>query len=271
MSKIVVFGDGPWADLAHLYLTLDSPHEVVAFTVDGADLREGQHRGLPVVPFEEIRDRYPAEEFALFIPIGFKKMNHVRAEKYDQAKAWGYRLISYVSSKVTRCPNFVCGDNCFIIEDNTIQPFAEIGNDVVMWKGNYLGEHSIVKDHVTITSQVVVSGSCVIEPYCFVGVHATIRDRAVIGRETLVEAGAVILRDTREFEVCRAPSAGSLRSEARSLTRRSYRVGSREGLPRRNPVLNRRAGRRPRSGSACSGGSTPSVRSGRRLPGNRPL
>lgn len=224
MSKIVVFGNSYWADLAHIYLTHDSPHEVVAFTVDGEYLREPRHRGLPVVPFEEVRDWYPAEDFAMFIPISFKKMNHVRAEKYDQAKAWGYRLISYVSSKVTRWPGFVCGDNCFIIEDNTIQPFAQIGNDVVMWSGNHLGHHSIIKDHVTITSHVVISGSCVIEPYCFIGVNATIRDETVIARETLVGAGAVILRDTQEFEVYKAmstPSAAFRSNELRSMTHKS--------------------------------------------------
>ena len=34
MSKVVVFGVGQWAELAHFYLTHDSPHEVVAFALD---------------------------------------------------------------------------------------------------------------------------------------------------------------------------------------------------------------------------------------------
>ena len=54
----------------------------------------------------------------------------------EQAKARGYGLISYVSSKATTWPGFACGDNCFILEDNTIQPFATIGNDVVLWSGD---------------------------------------------------------------------------------------------------------------------------------------
>jgi UDP-3-O-[3-hydroxymyristoyl] glucosamine N-acyltransferase len=96
---------------------------------------------------------------------------------------------------------FTCGDNCFILEDNTIQPFATIGNDVVMWSGNHIGHHSVIKDHVFITSHVVVSGACTIEPHCFLGVNATIRDETILARETLVGAGALILRDTKEFEV----------------------------------------------------------------------
>jgi len=33
-EKLVVFGNGNWAQLAHFHLTHDSPYEVVAFTAD---------------------------------------------------------------------------------------------------------------------------------------------------------------------------------------------------------------------------------------------
>ena len=34
MSRVVVFGVGRIAELAHFYLVHDSPHEVVGFAVD---------------------------------------------------------------------------------------------------------------------------------------------------------------------------------------------------------------------------------------------
>lgn len=204
MAKVVVFGVGQWADLAHFYLTHDSPHEVAAFTVDRDHLQSEEHRGLPVVAFEEVEEEYPPDEFEMFVPISFKRMNHLRAEKFAAAKEKGYRLVSYVSSKATTWPGFECGENCFIFEDNTVQPFVEIGDDVVMWSGNHIGHHSVVKDHVMVTSHVVISGACTIEPYCFFGVNSTVRDETVVARETLVGAGAVILRDTKEFEIYKA-------------------------------------------------------------------
>lgn len=224
MSKVVIFGNSDWADLAHVYLTHDSPHDVVAFTVDRAYVQENEHRGLPVVPFEDLLKEYPPEQNQLFIPISFKKMNQLRAAKYNQAKEWGYRFISYVSSKATTWPGFSCGENCFIFEDNTIQPFVEIGNNVVMWSGNHIGHHSVVKDHVTITSHVVISGHCTIEPYCFLGVNATIRDETVVSKGTLVGAGAVILRDTKEWEVYKATPTepAAIRSDQlRSISHKS--------------------------------------------------
>ncbi|HEX8475883.1 MAG TPA: acetyltransferase [Pyrinomonadaceae bacterium] len=224
MAKVVVFGVSQWAELAHFYLTHDSPHEVVAFTLDREYIGADNYRGLPVVAFDEVAERYPPGEFSMFIPMSFKRMNHVRAEKYEAAKALGYELISYVSSKATTFPGFVCGDNCFIFEDNTIQPFVTIGNNVVLWSGNHIGHHSTIKDHVMITSHVVISGCCTIEPYCFFGVNATVRDETTIARETLVGMGVTILKDTKEFEVYKATAtepAGFRSDEIRSLSHKS--------------------------------------------------
>jgi len=224
MAKVVVFGVSQWAELAHFYLTHDSPHEVVAFTLDRDYLEQNEYKGLPVVPYDEIEKIYPPDQFKMFIPMSFKRMNHVRAEKYADAKRRGYELISYVSSKATTFPDFECGDNCFIFEDNTIQPFVKLGNNIVMWSGNHIGHHSVIKDHVMITSHVVISGCCTIEPYCFFGVNATIRDETVIARETLVGMGVTILKDTKEFEVYKAtgtPPAGFRSDEIRSLSHKS--------------------------------------------------
>jgi sugar O-acyltransferase (sialic acid O-acetyltransferase NeuD family) len=223
MARVVVFGLSNWAELAHFYLTHDSPHEVVAFTVDRHYLDAPTFKHLPVVPYDEVEKHYPPDQFKMFIPMSFKKMNHLRAAKYQDAKQRGYELISYVSSKATTWPGFSCGDNCFIFEDNTIQPFVEIGSNVVMWSGNHIGHHTRIRDHVMITSHVVISGCCTIEEYCFFGVNSTVRDEAVIAKETLVGMGVVITRDTKEFEVYRAPSMEPERVRSNQLRSLSYK------------------------------------------------
>jgi sugar O-acyltransferase (sialic acid O-acetyltransferase NeuD family) len=223
MADVIIFGVSQWAELAQFFLRHDSPHRVVAFTVDRAYLKNNEYKGLPVVPFEEVEDHYPPNHYKLFIPMSFKKMNHVRADRYNSAKARGYELISYVSSKATTWPDFKCGQNCFIFEDNTIQPFVEIGNDVVMWSGNHIGHHTTIKDHVMITSHVVISGCCTIEEYCFFGVNSAVRDEVVIARETLVGMGVAIVKDTKEFEVYRAPAIGPERVRSDQLRSLSYK------------------------------------------------
>jgi hypothetical protein len=58
MARVVIFGNSDWADLAYVYLTYDSPHEVVAFTVNREYLRGKEHQGLPVVPFEDLTQEW---------------------------------------------------------------------------------------------------------------------------------------------------------------------------------------------------------------------
>lgn len=200
MSKVILFGTGKIAEVAHFYLTNDSEHEVVAFTVDKEYIKENTFQGLPVIPFEEIEKTYSQNEYKMSIPIGYKNMNKIRAEKYYAAKEKGYSFISYISTKATYYGTAV-GENCFIFENNVIQPFTQIGDNVILWSGNHIGHHAIIENHCFIASHVVVSGSARIGEYSFLGVNSTIRDSVVVSKENLIGAGALILKDTKEKEV----------------------------------------------------------------------
>lgn len=198
MAKLVIFGAGDIARLAYYYFTRDSEHKVVAFTVDKQYLKGDVFLGLPLLDFEEVVERYPPDTYKMFIALSYTKMNKVRAGKYYQAKELGYELVSYVSSKCSFLTDNPVGENCFVLEDNTIQPFVKIGNNVTLWSGNHIGHDSVIEDHCFITSHVVVSGHVHIHRYCFIGVNATLRNSITIAPETLIGAGAVIMKDTIE-------------------------------------------------------------------------
>ncbi|MGE0481342.1 MAG: acetyltransferase [Phycisphaerae bacterium] len=198
MAKLVIFGAGDIGRLVHYYFTRDSQHEVVAFTVDSAYRKSGDFLGLPLVDFEKLPQRYPPGDFALFVALSYARMNKARAEKYGRARELGYTLPSYVSSRCSYLSDYPPGDNCLILEDNTVQPFVRIGSNVTLWSGNHIGHDSVIEDHCFITSHVVVSGNCRVGAYSFIGVNATLRNSLTVGRESLIGAGAVIMGDTVE-------------------------------------------------------------------------
>ena len=198
MARLVIFGAGDIARLAHYYFTRDSEHQVAAFTVDQEYLKEESFLELPMVAFEGVAELYPPQDYKMFVALSYAKMNRLRAEKYYQAKDLGYDLVSYVSSRCSLLTDYPVGDNCFILEDNTIQPFVKIGNNVTLWSGNHIGHDSIIDDHCFLASHIVVSGHVHIHSYCFIGVNATLRNSITIARETLIGAGAVIMKDTVE-------------------------------------------------------------------------
>src|ERR1700723_2726295 len=196
MARVIIFGVADFASLGHFYLNHDTPHEVVAFSVSAEYMPAGKtFEGLPVVEFEEVERKYSPADYGFFAPMSQRKMGHLREGVYKNIKAKGYEMISYVSSKATVWPGTKIGENCFILEDNTLQPFTEIGNNVVLWSGNHIGHHGMIKDHVTFTSQVVLSGHCVVEPYCFLGENAPIRAGLTMAKGTFVPRAPCITKN----------------------------------------------------------------------------
>jgi len=201
VAKLVVFGAGDIARLAHFYFATDSEHEVVAFAVDPEFRSADVFMDLPLISMGDVVRRYPPSSHKMFVAVSYRKMNRVRAAKYAEAKSLGYELVSYISSRCTFLATRAPGDNCFILEDNTIQPFVTIGNDVTLWSGNHVGHDAVIGDHCFISSHVVISGHVQIGRNCFIGVNATLRDSVRIADYTLIGAGALIMKNTTERSV----------------------------------------------------------------------
>jgi sugar O-acyltransferase (sialic acid O-acetyltransferase NeuD family) len=205
--KLIIIGDGEFAEIACEYFTLDSAHEVVAFAVERDFLRRNSLFNLPVVPFEEVESRYAPAEHAAFVAITYTQLNRVRARLYQAAKAKGYGIARYVSSHAFVWRNAAIGENCFIFENNVVQYHAQIGNNVVLWSANHIGHRSVVRDHCFISSHVVVSGYCEVGEHSFLGVNSSIGDHVKIGRDCIIGAGAVIVNDTEEGKVYKGERA----------------------------------------------------------------
>ena len=207
MAKLIIFGAGDIARLAHFYFKRDSEHEVVAFTVDEKYKQGETFLDLPLIAFENVASDFPPAEFKMFVALSYARMNKIREEKYRLAKEKGYELVSYVSSRCSFLTDYPIGDNCFILEDNTIQPFVKIGNNVTLWSGNHIGHDAVIEDHCFLASHIVVSGYVRIGNNCFIGVNATLRNSITIAPETLIGAGAAIMKDTVPRGVYLAPRA----------------------------------------------------------------
>ena len=129
-------------------------------------------------------------------------MNRARQEAYDRCRAAGYILVSYVSPRASVWQDTITmGDNCFVFEDNVIQPFVKIGNNVILWSGNHIGHDATIGDHCFIASHAVISGNVTIGHHCFVGVNATFRDGITVAPHCVIGAGALVMKNTSEGDV----------------------------------------------------------------------
>jgi sugar O-acyltransferase (sialic acid O-acetyltransferase NeuD family) len=204
-DKIVIFGNGETALLAYEYFSYDTDFEVAAFSVDEEYIEEKEINGLPVVSTSEITQKYPPSDYAAFVAASSGKMNRSRTKLYKSTKDRGYELVSYISSKAFVWRNVEVGENCFILEDNTLQPFTKIGNNVTLWSGNHIGHRSVIEDNCFVSSHCVISGFCTIKENTFLGVNCTIENNTVIGRDNFIGAGAIISKDTADQEMFLVP------------------------------------------------------------------
>lgn len=201
-SPVVIFGIGQIADVAWAYLK-QSGWKIAGFVVNTGFGNGTVHRGLPVYAWETLERHVRPDEVSLFCPISYRAVNAVRKDRFLDGKRRGYKFASFIHP---RCENNAesIGENCFILENNVLQPFAEIGDNVILWSGNHIGHHSKIGDHSFLASQVVVSGGTQVGERCFIGVNATLGDNVKLGRAVVVGAGALVLKDVSDEGVVAA-------------------------------------------------------------------
>lgn len=195
--KVVVFGIGKLADYVEYVLTNDSDFQVSGFCIEKDFMPEqNKIRGLEVVDFDVVNDLYPPAEFKMFIAVG---NNVVREKIYVKAKEKGYSFISYISSKASFWPDLNYGENVFIGEGTTIQPFVSIGNNTIFFAAQ-IGHHSSIGNHV-ILSGCFLGGNVQIGDNSFLGLNSTVNQNVKIGRGNIIGVGSNISKDTGENEV----------------------------------------------------------------------
>lgn len=206
MSKVVIFGSGGWAQYLHYCLTHDSPHEVVAFTVDAEYIKEPTLLGLPLVPFDRLPSLYPPETHRMLVGLSYQQMNKLREARYRQAKAMGYDLVSYVSSRAQVVPELEMGDNCLILENAVVQPFVKIGNDVTICASAIVGHHTTILDHAFVAPTAVLLGLVGVGERCLVGANSTVYQGVQLEEACLVGMGVCVNENAKAGSVFVQPS-----------------------------------------------------------------
>ncbi|KLD69433.1 acetyltransferase [Xanthomonas pisi] len=200
-KPLVIVGAGEFAQIACEYFQHDSDYDVVAFSVERDFLLRPTLAELPVVAYEELEQRYPPAQYAVFVAIPATQLNRLRMRFYEDVVRRGYRCATYVSSRAFVWRNAQIGANSFIFEGNVIQPFTRIGDNCILWSGNHIGHRTVVQDHVFIASHAVISGYCEIGSGSFVGVNATLSDKVRIAADNIIGAGALVTRHTEAGRV----------------------------------------------------------------------
>lgn len=215
MKEVVILGVGNVAKLVHFFLTHDSEYTVVAFAIHSAYKNGSTYLDLPIVEFENVENTYPPDKYDMFVAIGAQERNELREKVFNEAKDKGYTLISYISSKAEYWPDLIYGENVFIIQATSIEPFVKIGNNVALI-GTRIGQNVKIEDNCFISTATIGSDVHVCKN-AFIGINAMVNPYIRIGTKSIIGGGSIIIKDVEDYAVYTAPSAQKRDVDSRRL------------------------------------------------------
>ncbi len=219
MKPVVLFGLGKIAEVVHHFMSKESPREVVGWTCDAQFLDRDTFHGLPAVAFEEVTEKFPPEQFDMFVALGYQNLNSLRAERVHDAKQKGYSLPSFVHEKSGLPVDTDLGDNCFIMNSVCVHPRVRLGDDVFVWSGAMIGHHSTIADHCWITSTANICGVVEAGASCFFAANATVANNVRIGKECFLGSNTLVTKDLPDQSVVIAEASKPMRISSHQFMR----------------------------------------------------
>lgn len=209
-KPLILVGDSVFAQIAFEFFQFDSPYEVVAFSVEREFLVRDNLFDRPVVAFEELERLYPPTEHSVFVALVFTQFNRLRTRLYRESKRKGYEIASYISSAALIRPRTHIDEHCFICEDVVIQPFTQIGRNVVIWSGTQICHRCKIGDNVFVLPNCIISDGVAIGENSIVGANVTVWSDRKIAEDCYIGPAMLIETDVPARTVLeRVPTGGA--------------------------------------------------------------
>lgn len=216
---VVLFGVGQLAEVMTDYLREDPNINLVGYTVDRGFLPEkNEFKGRPIVAWEDITTTFPCDRFHLLGPVSYRDNNRFRRDRYLEAKAKGYRFVSFIhpSSHVVGAE---IGENSIILEDCTVQPYAKIGACSILWSKVHIGHHAQIGDYCFFASFCGIAGNARVGDCTFFGGQSGLIDNLSVGSDCIIGAGTTLTCSVPDGSVAVARDVRIIKGAARRFAR----------------------------------------------------
>ena len=199
-KKVVLIGNGNYADTIRYYIESITNWELVAYADEFIKGKDSTHKGLPFVNIDLLPELYPNNEYEVVIGVGYHNMNANRKRIYEKLKGMDYRMPNLIHPTVI-LNNTKMGDANIIMSNCVFEPNAEMGSNIIIWDAVLIGHNTHIGNHSHFAAVSMIAGNCKVGESCFLGNHATVKDGGVLADYTLVGAGAYVSRDTKPYDV----------------------------------------------------------------------
>jgi sugar O-acyltransferase (sialic acid O-acetyltransferase NeuD family) len=192
--KVALWGAGGHAGVVLDTVRQQGTYEPVAFLEDGSGPREQRSRsGLPILCGREHLARLRSDGVeGMVIAIGGEA---TRVGLATIALDAGFQLCTIVHPSAIISADVRIGAGTVVFAGAVVQTGSEIGNNVVINTCASVDHDCRIGDGGQLAPRVALGGQANVGGLSFVGIGATVINRIVIGRNCVIGAGAVVVRD----------------------------------------------------------------------------
>jgi sugar O-acyltransferase (sialic acid O-acetyltransferase NeuD family) len=122
--------------------------------------------------------------------------DRIKVTKYFEGK--GVKFLSIIHPSVKMSQYVEIGNGCIVCAGNIITTQVKIGNHVHINLNSTIGHDVVIKDFVTVSPGVNISGKVEVGFGAFLGTNSAIIERVKIGKGAVVGAGSVVNKDVEE-------------------------------------------------------------------------
>lgn len=189
MKSIIIFGAG-----GHTKVIIDLIKELNQYTIIGIydDNKEGDFDGIPILG--KIDDNIIKNSDEYIIGIG---NDNIRKIIYERFYNLPWAILIHPRSIVSK--RAVINSGSVVFAGAVIQTGVNIGKQCIINTNCNIDHESIVSHFTSICPGVTICGNVIIGELTFVGANSTIIQGKSIGKNCIIGAGTVVIRNVDDY------------------------------------------------------------------------
>lgn len=192
MNNLLIWGAGDQGTV-----TLDCALAMKQFDrIDFLDFKEKGHRQIPDCLIYEEKNvnliEFLKEYGQVMVASGD---NYLRQKKISILDSIGVPIGTIIHPTAVISPRARISKGCTVLANAVVNTNASVGVGCIINTGAIVEHDCIVEDFVNISPRAAMAGHTVIGAGTFIGTGAVIIDAINIGRDAVIGAGCVVIRD----------------------------------------------------------------------------
>jgi sugar O-acyltransferase (sialic acid O-acetyltransferase NeuD family) len=207
MKKAIIIGAGTYGQVYSEYMK--NTYNIVGYIDDNEKLIGSYINGIEVLGNREFLINKIDKNISLFVPIG---NNSIRMHLLQELNTLGFTTPSFIHPDAAIHDSVQMGEAVYILPKTNIMPFTILKNYTMVSMGVNIAHHNIIDNGCFFSQGSNIGASMHIQTKAYFGISSTVMTGVkIIGKNALVGAGAVVIKDVPNNAVVAGVPAKILR------------------------------------------------------------